>query len=77
MATNSAVRNGCYGLVEKSCLLEDGKRLAVPVGGRGRGKLENGRTCEGDADPMGNNRVVNVIASMLIFGALLVEPRNL
>jgi hypothetical protein len=77
MAANSAVRNRSYGLIEKSCLLEDGECLAMPVGRRWRSKLENGRASEGDADPMRNNWVVNLIAGMLILGAFLVKPRNL
>jgi len=77
MATHSAVRNGSYGLIEESSLLENGKCLAVPVRRGWRGKLEDGRASKGDADSVGYDRVVNLIASMLILGAFLVETGNL
>jgi hypothetical protein len=77
MATNSAVRNRGYRLVEQRCLLENSECPAVPVRRGRRGKLEDGRASESDTDPMGDNRVVNLIAGMLVLRALLVEPRNL
>jgi hypothetical protein len=77
MATNSAVRNRGYGLVEQRCLLENSECLAVPVRRGRRGKLKNGRASESDTDPMGYNRVVDLITSVLVPRAFLVEPRNL
>jgi hypothetical protein len=77
VTANSTVRNRGYGLVEESCLLENGEYLAVPIR-RGRcSKLEDGRTSKSDADPMGYNWVVDSITSVLILGAFFVEARNL
>jgi hypothetical protein len=77
VTANSTVRNRGYGLVEESCLLENGEYLAVPIR-RGRcSKLEDGRTSKSDADPMGYNWVVDSITSVLILGAFFVETRNL
>lgn len=64
-------------MVEESCLLENGECLAVPIRRRRRSKLEDSRASKSDADPMGYNWVVNLITSVLIPGAFLVEPRNL
>jgi hypothetical protein len=64
-------------LVEESCFLESGEYLAVPIWRGRRRKLEDGRTGKSDADPMGYNWVVDLITSVLILGAFLVEPRNL
>ena len=77
MTANSTVRNGGYGLVKDSCLFEDGECLAVPVRGRRRGKLKDSRASKSDADPMGYNWVVDLIASVLVLRTFLVEPRNL
>jgi hypothetical protein len=77
VTANSTVRNRGYGLVEESCLLENGKCLAVPIRRGRRSKLEDGRTSKSDADPMGYNWVVDLITSVLILGAFFVEPRNL
>jgi hypothetical protein len=77
VTANSTVRNRGYGLVKESGLLENGECLAVSVRRGWRGKLEDGRASKSDAYPMGYNWVVNLIASVLILRAFLVEPRNL
>jgi hypothetical protein len=77
VTANSTVRNGGYGLVKDSCLLEDGECLAVPVRRGRRGKLKDGGASKSDTDPMGYNWVVDLIASVLVLRAFLVEPRNL
>ena len=58
-------------------MLEYSECLAVPVRGGGRSELKDGRTGKCYADSMGYNRVVNIITSVLILRALLVESRNL
>jgi hypothetical protein len=77
MTAKSIVRNRGYGLVEEFCLLENGEYLAVPVRRGRRSKLEDCGASESDADPMGNNWVVDLITRLLIPRAFLVEPRNL
>jgi hypothetical protein len=58
-------------------VLENCECLPVPVG-RGRcSKLEDSRASKSNADPMRYNWVVDLIASVLILGTFLVEPRNL
>lgn len=58
-------------------MFENGECLAVPVRRGRRGKLEDGRASKSNADPMGYNWVVDLIASVLILRTFLVEPRNL
>jgi hypothetical protein len=58
-------------------LFENSECLAVPVRRGGRGKLEDGRAGKSDANPVGNNWVVNRIASMLVLRTFLVKPGNL
>ncbi len=77
VTANSTIRNRGYGLVEESCLLENGQCLAVPVRRGRRSELEDGRASKSDADPMGYNWVVDLIASVLILRALLIESRDL
>lgn len=77
MTANSIVRNRGYGLVEESCLLENGESLSVFIKRGWRRKLEDGRTGKSDADPVGYNWVVDLIAGLLIPGAFFVEPRDL
>lgn len=77
MGTNGTVRDRGYGLVKESRLLEYSKCLAVPIGRRGRSELKDGRSRKGYADPMGYNRVVNNVTSLLVLRAFLVEPGNL
>jgi len=77
MRAHSTVRDRCYRLVKKGCLLEYSECLAVPVGGGGRSELKDGGTGKCYADSMGYNRVVDLIASVLVLRALLVESRNL
>jgi hypothetical protein len=58
-------------------MFENGECLAVFIGRGRRSKLEDSRTSKSDADPMGYNWVVDLIAGVLILGTFLVEPRNL
>ena len=58
-------------------MLENGECLAVPVRRRRGSKLEDCRASESDADPMGNNWVIDLITRLLIPRAFLIEPRNL
>ena len=77
MTANRTIWNRGYGLIEGGCLFENSECLAVPVRRGGRGKLEDGRARKSDADPVGNNWVVNLIAGVLVLRTFLVEPGNL
>jgi hypothetical protein len=77
MTANRTVRNRGYGLIEESCLFENSECLAVPVRRGGRGKLKDGWARKSDTDPVGNNWVVNLIASMLVLRTFLIKPGNL
>lgn len=77
MTANRTIWNRGYGLIEESCLFENSECLAVPVRRGRRGKLEDGRACKSDADPMGNDWMVNLVASMLVLWAFLIKPGNL
>jgi hypothetical protein len=77
MRAYSTVRDRCYRLVKKGCLLEYSECLAVPVRGGGRSELKDGRAGKCYADSMRYDGVVDEIARVLVLGALLVESRNL
>lgn len=55
---------------------EDGEHTSVTLRGRGGGELEDGRTSESDTDAVRNDRVVNLVSSVLVLGPLLVQTRD-
>jgi hypothetical protein len=71
------VRDGSNGGVGLRCAAEDGEGFTMARGCRGRCELEDGWSGDRNADAVRNNRVVNVIARMLPFGARLIIARDL